>query len=78
MLRVTLYIFLLSFFIGSCTLPASESLRPRDVDIYIDGGQSRYKDNSFWKTQGRSNDWRVGTSVHFDITYEDETSGTPE
>ncbi len=59
-------------FILGCTLPSSESLRPRGVDLSVDGGQSEYHDRGRQGGRGTSDDWRVGMSVHWDITYDDE------
>ncbi len=57
---------LVAFVLAGCATPEPESFRPRGVDVYVEGGQSNYY------RDGRGDDWRVGASVHFDITNGDE------
>ncbi len=62
-------ILIMAFGVG-CTLPSSESFRPRGVDVYVEGSQSKSRDRDFGS--GSSRDWRVGVNVHWDVTYDDE------
>lgn len=62
-------ILIMSLGVG-CTLPSSESFRPRGLDIYVEGERSRSSDRDFGEGKGRT--WRVGVNVHWDVTYDDE------
>ena len=56
--------------IAACQLPSPESLRPRGVDFWAEGGRSDYPDPEFGRNSG--GDWSLGIGVHFDLVYPDE------
>ena len=59
-----------------CALPTRESIRPRGLDVWVEGGRSVFSDLGFSRTQGT--DWRTGINIHFDLTYADEYEADPE
>ena len=55
---------------AACQLPSPESLRPRGVDLWAEGGRSDYPDPELRRSSG--GDWSLGIGVHFDLVYPDE------